>query len=59
MNFELDNRIFSHNLSDVRPDITPNSTGDIKIDNNAIIYIYATNYNILRISGGFAGLSYS
>ena len=59
MNFELDNRIFSHNLSDVRPDISPNSTGDIKIENNAIIYIYATNYNILRISGGFAGLSYS
>ena len=59
MTFQLDPKILNYKLSDIRPDIQVDSGDDIVKTNNVVIYIYATSYNILRISGGFGGLSYS
>jgi len=37
----------------------PNDNTAVSVVNNSIINIYATNYNVLRIMSGMAGLAYS
>jgi len=37
----------------------PNNAQPVSVINNSIINIYATNYNVLRIMSGMAGLAYS
>lgn len=37
----------------------PNNGQPVSVVNNSIINIYATNYNVLRIMSGMAGLAYS
>lgn len=45
------------NLSFITVD--PNNQQPVTTTNNSIINIYATNYNVLRIMSGMAGLAYS
>jgi hypothetical protein len=57
--FNLRPDAFLYYLSDINPEIIPQSLNDEKLTTNLIFKIYARCYNILRISNGYAGLAFS
>lgn len=60
INLEIDENMFYYATSDVDPTITYNSNNDTLYNyTDVILNIYAIGYNVLRISGGFAGLAFS
>ena len=59
INFELDKNIFNYKLSEIRPDIVPNSSDDKTLTTSCTIHIFIIAYNILRIIGGFGGVAFS
>jgi hypothetical protein len=58
MTFTFDPEMFQYKLSDIDPDIVPNSENDIIITTEINLSIYSIKYNILRVMQGMACLAY-
>jgi len=59
LNIILDQDIFTNKLSDIRPDIIPNSDDDTNITTTVTIHVFAIAYNIIRIINGYCGKAYN
>jgi len=57
---DVDENMFYYATSDIDPDVTYDSVDNVIFNYTDVIFnLYAKGYNIIRISGGFAGLAFS
>jgi len=58
LNMIINSSMFSYKLSDIDPNITPDSVDDQTLATTVRIRIFMITYNILRIMGGMGALAY-
>ena len=58
LSFDINNNMFKYKLSEINPNIIPNSDKDIVSETEINIRIYSHKLNVLRIMHGFAAKAY-